>query len=338
MSDGTIHWPRGAELRVAVQWPRPDGEPRNLSTGTLSIVSGSPAVVRTGASIDVTDAAQGRLVVTIPWHPDIDAAPFVRFSIRHTLSGVRWTLGPIRATVTRNAVMAPMPGTPGATVHAVEAAGGAVAWADVTGKPSTFAPEAHTHALADLTASGAASGQVPQWSGSAWVPAAVPGGLHAWRRLNADAAGANSTADQPWFPADGALTIGVGVYWITGVLFLTSGATSHNIEISIGGTATIEGLMIGRGTKASVGTASTTETTNTEATNPATSRRVTAGNTTTQSQIAAEWLVRVTAAGTIIPRFKYSAAPGSSLVLRGTFIAVEQLSATATTDRVGSWA
>lgn len=36
--------------------------------------------------------------------------------------------------------------------------------------------EAHTHALSDLTASGATTGQVPQWSGSAWVPATVSGG------------------------------------------------------------------------------------------------------------------------------------------------------------------
>ena len=31
-------------------------------------------------------------------------------------------------------------------------------------------PLAHTHALADLTQSGATSGQVPQWSGTAWTP------------------------------------------------------------------------------------------------------------------------------------------------------------------------
>lgn len=29
--------------------------------------------------------------------------------------------------------------------------GGPVAWADVTGKPSTFTPSAHTHAIADVT-------------------------------------------------------------------------------------------------------------------------------------------------------------------------------------------
>ena len=37
-------------------------------------------------------------------------------------------------------------------------------------------PTAHTHPLADLTQSSATTGQVPQWNGSAWVPATVSGG------------------------------------------------------------------------------------------------------------------------------------------------------------------
>jgi hypothetical protein len=37
-------------------------------------------------------------------------------------------------------------------------------------------PTAHTHPLSDLSQSGATTNQVPQWSGSAWVPATVSGG------------------------------------------------------------------------------------------------------------------------------------------------------------------
>lgn len=37
-------------------------------------------------------------------------------------------------------------------------------------------PTAHTHPLSDLTQSGATTNQVPQWDGSAWVPATVSGG------------------------------------------------------------------------------------------------------------------------------------------------------------------
>ena len=52
-------------------------------------------------------------------------------------------------------------------------------WADLTGVPSTFAPSAHTHALSDLTQSGATAGQVPTWSGTAWVPG-TPASAATW--------------------------------------------------------------------------------------------------------------------------------------------------------------
>lgn len=51
-----------------------------------------------------------------------------------------------------------------------------VGWGDVTGKPSTFAPSAHTHALSDLQQGGAMSGQVLTWNGSQWAPATPTGG------------------------------------------------------------------------------------------------------------------------------------------------------------------
>lgn len=50
-----------------------------------------------------------------------------------------------------------------------------LAWSKLTGVPGSFTPAAHTHPLADLTQSGASNGQVPQWNGSAWVPATVSG-------------------------------------------------------------------------------------------------------------------------------------------------------------------
>jgi hypothetical protein len=54
------------------------------------------------------------------------------------------------------------------------------AWGSLSGVPSTFTPSAHSHALSDLTQSGASSGQVPQWNGSNWVPASVSGGSATW--------------------------------------------------------------------------------------------------------------------------------------------------------------
>jgi hypothetical protein len=63
---------------------------------------------------------------------------------------------------------------------------GAVSWGQITGALSTQtdlqsalnakAPTSHSHALSDLAQSGATAGQVPQWNGTAWVPATVSGG------------------------------------------------------------------------------------------------------------------------------------------------------------------
>ena len=39
----------------------------------------------------------------------------------------------------------------GSTITLTVTSAGAVAWADITGKPATFAPSAHTHAIADTT-------------------------------------------------------------------------------------------------------------------------------------------------------------------------------------------
>jgi len=59
-----------------------------------------------------------------------------------------------------------------------------LATADVAGAVDTSdarlsdarTPTAHTHPLSDLTQSGATTNQVPQWNGTAWVPATVSGG------------------------------------------------------------------------------------------------------------------------------------------------------------------
>ena len=42
-------------------------------------------------------------------------------------------------------------------------------YAAISGKANTV----HTHALSSLTQSGATTNQVPQWNGTAWVPATV---------------------------------------------------------------------------------------------------------------------------------------------------------------------
>lgn len=54
--------------------------------------------------------------------------------------------------------------------------GSATAWVDITGKPDEFNPAAHTHNVSILLQSGATTGQLLQWNGTAWVPATVASG------------------------------------------------------------------------------------------------------------------------------------------------------------------
>lgn len=76
-----------------------------------------------------------------------------------------------------------------------------LAVADVSGAVDTAdarlsdarTPTAHTHPLSDLTQSGATTNQVPQWNGSAWVPATVSGGgVPSVRSASADAGGGST--------------------------------------------------------------------------------------------------------------------------------------------------
>jgi hypothetical protein len=78
-------------------------------------------------------------------------------------------------------------------------------WDSVSGKPSTFPPSAHTHAVADttglqaaldgkavtshthplsaLTQSSATTGQVATWNGTAWVPQTASAGVNSYNDL-----------------------------------------------------------------------------------------------------------------------------------------------------------
>lgn len=69
-------------------------------------------------------------------------------------------------------------------------AGISATWGSITGTLSAQtdlnsalagkANTSHTHALTDLTQSGATVGQVPQWNGTSWGPATVSGGSATW--------------------------------------------------------------------------------------------------------------------------------------------------------------
>lgn len=68
-------------------------------------------------------------------------------------------------------------------IAALGGSGGVSSWNDLTDVPAEFAPEAHTHSLADLTDSGATTGQVVTYDGTAWVPQDASAGVTSYYDL-----------------------------------------------------------------------------------------------------------------------------------------------------------
>ena len=220
--------------------------------------------------------------------------------------------------------------------------------ADVTGLQTaldgkqasgSYAAASHTHPLSDLTQSGATSGQVAAWNGSAWAPATVSGGggaTWATRILNATQAMVNSTIVQNWFTTAGGLALlANSTYEFEATFFSLNGSTSHglNMQFAALAGATIQWNSIGtKGVATTAATAHRSVGTNTFATN----RLVTSANTVAGNRVRVWGTVRTGAAGTLIPRVAQTAASGSFTVQPGTFFKARRIGADTLTN-TGEW-
>ncbi|MGE3907966.1 MAG: hypothetical protein AB7K36_01350 [Chloroflexota bacterium] len=102
----------------------------------------------------------------------------------------------------------------GAAVLSVGTTAGTVAAGDDARLSDARTPTSHTHALGDITQSGAASGQVATWNGSAWVPqtpsGASPGGSGSELQYRGGASTFGGAYGTHWDAVNGRLSIGAG--------------------------------------------------------------------------------------------------------------------------------
>lgn len=162
-----------------------------------------------------------------------------------------------------------------------------------------------------------------------------------FKNLSANTNVTNSNAVQPWFPSGGAVAVEASTtYEFEGELYLGTSAasTTHTLSISFGGTATLTNIRWdawgftqtaegGTGTATSLITAITG---NTDVV-------VMATGTQMRKSVFVKGTVRINAAGTFIPQFKFSAAPNQTpQALFGTRFRLRKIGATGTLSH-GTW-
>jgi hypothetical protein len=135
------------------------------------------------------------------------------------------------------------------------------------------------------------------------------------RQLDAAQTGTNATGAQNWIPTGGAASVEAGVvYAFEGILNLTrsAGAVSHTTSLVFGGTATLTSILW----RAQTNTGDTLANAvgNHAAGRVATAVVVKAASVSASEEISilVHGSVKINAAGTFIPQFQYSAAPGGA--------------------------
>lgn len=143
--------------------------------------------------------------------------------------------------------------------------------------------------------------------------------------LSATQSATNGLSAQTWFPGGGATSFNLAAatsYFFEGILHLAHGATTHTTALNFAGAATITSIkynfLIASVTENTAGVAPLMGTVNQAA---STVLNATSGATGTQIWI--KGIVRINAAGTFIPQFTWSAAPGvTTQVLLNSFFRI----------------
>lgn len=158
------------------------------------------------------------------------------------------------------------------------------------------------------------------------------------RSLTANAGYTNNTSAQPWFPSNGAVTLEASTtYEFEGVLMLTTGSTSHTLGLSFGGTATLTSIgYFAHCAMVAINTASASTVLSVAQITQASNTVVSAANTAVGNTVFVKGIVRINAAGTLIPQFTFSAAPGAGNVLANTHFKLRKIGSNTNTAQ-GPW-
>lgn len=180
----------------------------------------------------------------------------------------------------------------------------------------------------------------PSWE----TPAGGTADWNQWelfRSLDADVSGTNGTGAQQWFPTNGQVAVTADQYQFEGFLYLTTGAKSHTVGVSFGGTATVAmGVYNAHGQRAAAQGINATQNSGfiRSAGSFATNRVIGASGTTAGGWYWVQGIVRFSASGTFIPQFTFSAAPGTPITVHaGTWFGMTKIKTGSGDVTRGTW-
>lgn len=162
--------------------------------------------------------------------------------------------------------------------------------------------------------------------------------------LNSTTAGANVTTPQDIFPLDLTLDAGIYQYELCYSLVKTAGATGHNVRVFFGGTATFNNAYRSLlGTSAVGASVSLTGVIGALGYTATMSDNVnisgTLSNANSMVHLVERGTFSVNVAGTVIPQYILSAAPGGAYsVQAGSYFKVRKLGASGADIAIGPWA
>ncbi len=188
-----------------------------------------------------------------------------------------------------------------------------IAWVGVGQRATAYS----STAAGDIEYDGKALAYNPVASNRGIVPS-----MH-FLSLSADQTGQNVNTAQTWFPGGGATQITLPAstsYFFEGKLYLarTAGTTSHTTSFLFGGTATFTSINgICYATNSTGGVPVIVSPVNTKI-DVATATAVVGASTssTENNVIEVSGIMRMNGAGTVIPQFIYSAAPGQAPTIK----------------------